>query len=584
MVPLPWRPSFLEFVTRPLHSALVALLVVVAAILLFWRLDGVLLWRDEATTANWGRMMAEQGTWLPWVFDGKQLVVQAPDGHDLNSKLLPAMHTYLQFYVAAASFKLLGADTLTARLPFACLGALTLFVMYRLGVLLFGAGLKPLLLPYFCVFSIYFLSAARQSRYYILVVLAATWLIFEFCRYLRDPDLAGKRSFYVRIACGGVMLYLSNYMAFGGMWAALGLFVLLMRDRLLIRGFFAVSCCMGAVLGIEFWLLHSEFAAVWPAPSDRSLGELYHRAVVFRGRDNWRTVPFLLLAPAAFSFFGPLKRLPNLVRAGMLLSVLLLWSSVLFGFTASEVFRLPKPLFWAGVALCSVIPAVLLYGWTKFGRQSFLARAALLGGLVLLVSPAFGILVGNNSTQHRHYYQIVPAAIILGAILVAELARQRNRRIAAACFVGLAVWPNLNFRIGVDNVVERQFLRDDTHNGPVVDYLRENVGPQETVAFFRNVKGMAIYYHLPELNWVALLDSDAPHNQQFRGRIPDDQFDDYADVDWYVLWTTRGKKPKGLTDAYEKVWEYGYVPERSWWDSGREPRTLTYEFYRRRAE
>ena len=567
-----------------MRVTLVALLVVVASILLFWRLDGALLWRDEGTTANWGRMMAENGTWLPWVFDGEQLVVQAADGHDLNSKLLPAMHTYLQFYVAAASFKLLGANTITARLPFACLGALTLFVMYRLGVLLFGAGLKPLLLPYLGVLSIYFLSAARQSRYYILVVLAATWLIFEFCRYLRDPELAGSRSFYVRIACGGVMLYLSNYFAFGGMWAALGLFVLLIQDRRLIRGFFTVSCVMGTVLGIEFWLLHAEFAAAWPPPGERSLAELYHRAVVNLGRDNWRTVPFLILVPAAFSFFGPLKRLPRLVLAGMLLSLLLLWSPLLFGFTASQVFRQPQALFWAGAALCAVIPAILLYGWAKFGRQSFLAQAALLGGLVLLVSPILAILIGNNSTEHRHYYQIVPAAIFLGAIVIAELARQRNRVIAGACFAGLAVWPNLNFYLGPENVVERQYLADDSHNGPVVEYLREHVGPQETVAFFRNVKGMAVYFHLPELNWVALLDSEAPHNQQFRGRIPDDQFDDYADADWYVLWTPRGQKPKGLTEAYDKVWEYSYLQKRGWWDSDRNPRKRTYEFYRRRGE
>ncbi len=574
-------PNFAERFTRP---ALVALLVVIAATLLFWRLDGALLWRDEATTANWGRMMAENGTWLPWVFDGKQLVVQASDGHDLNSKLLPAMHTYLQFYVAAAGFKLLGADTVTARLPFACLGALSLFLLYRLGVLLFGPGIKPLLLPYLGVLSIYFLSAARQSRYYILVVLAATWLILEFCRYLRDPALAGNRSFYVRIACGGVMLYLSNYLAFGGMWAALGLFVLLIQDRRLIRGFLGVSCVMGAVLGIEFWLLHSEFAAAWPPPGNRSLAELYHRAAANLGRDNWRTVPFLILVPAAFSFFGPLKKLPKPVLAGMLLSVLLLWSSILFGFTTSQVLRLPRPLFWAGLALCGVIPATLFYGWTKFGWQSFFANAALLGGLVLLVSPIVAIAIGNNSTEHRHYYQIVPAAIFLGAIAIAELARQRSLVIAGACFAGLAVWPNLNFYVGVENVVERQFLSDASHNGPVVEYLRENVGPQETVAFFRNVKGMAIYFHLPELNWVALLDSGAPHNQQFRGRIPDDQFDDYADADWYVLWTPRDQQPKGLTEAYDKVWEYSYVQKRSWWDSDLSTRNRTYEFYRRHAE
>ena len=203
---------------------------------------------------------------------------------------------------------------------------------------------------------------------------------------------------------------------------------------------------------------------------------------------------------------------------------------------------------------------------------------------MLLVSPIVAIAIGNNSTEHRHYYQIVPAAIFLGAIAIAELARQRSLVIAGACFAGLAVWPNLNFYVGVENVVERQFLSDASHNGPVVEYLRENVGPQETVAFFRNVKGMAIYFHLPELNWVALLDSGAPHNQQFRGRIPDDQFDDYADADWYVLWTPRDQQPKGLTEAYDKVWEYSYVQKRSWWDSDLSTRNRTYEFYRRHAE
>jgi len=160
---------------------LTLLLVVVSAVLLFWRLDGALLWRDEATTANWARLMAESGSWLPHVFDGRQLIVQSDDGHDASSKLLPAMQSWLQFYVSAAFFGVLGVSEFSARLPYAIFGAIALGLLYRAGILLFGPGVRPLMLPALAVTSVHFLNAARQSRYYAIVVAAACWLLLEFC-------------------------------------------------------------------------------------------------------------------------------------------------------------------------------------------------------------------------------------------------------------------------------------------------------------------------------------------------------------------------------------------------------------------
>ena len=141
-----------------MRAALIVLLVLLGAFLLFWRLDGALLWRDECSTANWARLMVEKGYWAPRVFDGSQLIVQAADGHDFNSGLTPAMQGWLQFYVAAAAFKLFGASTWTARLPFALVGAICLFVFYRLGVVLFGSGLRP------------FLPALSRAAFYLLLV------------------------------------------------------------------------------------------------------------------------------------------------------------------------------------------------------------------------------------------------------------------------------------------------------------------------------------------------------------------------------------------------------------------------------
>ncbi len=563
-----------------MRAALAALVVASTLFLLFWQLDNVKLFRDEATTANWGRLMAENGTWLPWTTDGDQLVVQAADGHDVNSKMLPAMHTYLQFYVAAASFKLLGTNAFTARLPFALCGAAALWVLYRLGVLLFGTGWRPFLLPFLGLLSIDFLNASRVSRYYVLVYLIAAWLLLQLCRYLKNPALAGDRGFYARLAAAGVLLYEANYVSFAGMWCALGLFVLLLGDRRLLRGFFALSGVLAVGLGLEFWVLHSDFAAKWPPESNRTIIEIYERALFSRGRDFWRTVPLLLLLPAAFHAAwrsGPTLSRP--IKAAMGLSLLVALSPLFFPYTRRELSDLP-PAFWVLAVLWVVVPGTLFVLWRR-SQRGVLAQAALLGGLVLLVSPLFTTALGKDEAKQRHYYQIIPAAVLLGGLATSALSSAGRRVPTAVLFGGLLIWPNLTLPVKGGRVVARQLQDDDSVNGPLVDFLRENVRPHEKVAFYRNVKGMAIFFHLPDLNWVALLDSDVPHNRQFRERLPDDQFDDYPDVDWYVVWSARGKRPKGLTSAYRLVWEHSYIRRKDWWNRHRPDRSDKYEVYYR---
>ena len=563
-----------------MRAALAALLVASAAFLLFWRLDAVKLWRDEGTTANWGRLMVENGTWLPWATDGDQLVVQAADGHDVNSKLLPAMQSYLQFYVAAASFKLLGTNTFTARLPFVLCGAAALWVLYRLGVLLFGPGLRSFMLPFLGLFSIHFLYASRVCRYYALVYLIATWLLLEFCRYLKDPALAGESGFYLRLAAAGVLLYEANYLSFGGMWGALGLFVLLNGDRRLLRGFFSLSAILGVVLGAEFWILHSEFAAQWPPDTGASSADLYQRALFTRGRDYWRTVPLLLLPPTAFYVAWRSGRTLSLpIKAAMGLSVVVAASPLFVPYTRGEL-REMGMLPWIWAALWVVVPGTLFVLWRRSERSVF-AQAALLAGLVLLVSPLLTVAFGQNQANQRHYYQIIPAAVLLAGLATSALAGSGRRVPAALLLGGLLLWPNLNYPVKGGRIVARQLRNDDSVNGPLVDFLRDNVRPHEKVAFYRNVKGMAVFFHIPDMNWAALLDSDVAHNRQFRGHLPDDQFDDYPGVDWYVLWSVRGKRPKGLTPEHKLVWEHRYIRRKSWWNRDRPDRFETYEVYYR---
>jgi len=165
------------------------------------------------------------------------------------------------------------------------------------------------------------------------------------------------------------------------------------------------------------------------------------------------------------------------------------------------------------------------------------------------------------------------------------MEKAAGRSAAAALFAGMLVWPVLDWNhFCSEQVLERQFEADDSYNGPFIKFLDENIGPGDRVAFYRNVKGMAAYFYHPEMRWVDLLDVDVPNNQKFRGVIPDDQFDDYRDVDWYVVWDPRGGgSPRHLDERYEKVWEYSYPDRSSWWDRDRTPYVRTYQIYHRAA-
>ncbi len=563
-----------------MYRLLAAALVLLSACTLFWRLDAVPIWRDEATTANWARLMVETGSLMPYVYHDGQLIVQAPDGHDVNSKMLPAMQSYLQFYVTAASFKLLGVSEWSARIPYALLGALTLFVLWRLGVELFGHSVLALSLPALATTSLYFLNAVRQGRYYALVLLATSWLLLEMTRYLKDQRVARERSFYLKLAAIGFLLYFANYVAFVGTWMSLGLFVLWQGDLRLIRNFIGLCAAMELVVIGDFWLLHSEFAGSWPPPESRSLAETYQRILITRGKDYWRHIPLVALVPVGFYLAKEaMERTSRTAKGIAVLALLTVTSGLWLGYR--DIRELPELGFWAWGLACLATPVTFWLIWRKLREHGAWVRIAALASLLLLVSPLLTIAAGKSQTSMRHYYQMMPAAVLLGGLAIAGVQR-RSKVTAGALFVGLAIWPNLDSQLGgTEQVVQRQLLADRSYTGPVLDYLREHLKPGDRVAVVRNVKGMTLYFYFPEMRWVGSLNSDAPHNRQFRGRIPDDQFDDAAGADWYVLWNQREELPKGLTDEYEKVFEYEYTQLQSWWDRASSPSTRKYEIYRR---
>src|SRR5438034_576178 len=160
-------------VTPTVAAATVAV-VLVAACLIFFRLDQRLLWVDEAETALLARSVLIYG--VPRAYDGRNLVSQEV-GREYRADYVWRWTPWLEKYLTAGSFAVLGESTFTARLPFALVGLLSVVSMYTLAVTLFRDRWVGVLTMAFLALSVPFLLHVRQCRYYSLAILAPIWTV-----------------------------------------------------------------------------------------------------------------------------------------------------------------------------------------------------------------------------------------------------------------------------------------------------------------------------------------------------------------------------------------------------------------------
>jgi hypothetical protein len=173
----------------PHRSSLVIVLVIVAvsAFLIFFRLDQRLLWVDEAETALLGRSILAHG--VPTAWDGRNLISQEV-GREFGPDYVWYWTPWLDKYLAATSFALLGESTFSARLPFAILGLLSVVSIYPLGFVLFRDRWIAVLAMAFLALSVPFILHVRQCRYYSAVILCSIWALYFFVGLARGRRLA----------------------------------------------------------------------------------------------------------------------------------------------------------------------------------------------------------------------------------------------------------------------------------------------------------------------------------------------------------------------------------------------------------
>ena len=156
-----------------------ALLAALALVLLLTNLGSDYLWADEGDTAVLASNILKFD--VPKAWDGVTFI-DADFGARENSRLVMVSHPWVQYYVAAASFYVLGENTFAARLPFALAGWLTIVLVYLFVWQITAHRWTAFSASALTVLSVQFLLYSRQCRNYSLHMLFTLWLFWIFFR------------------------------------------------------------------------------------------------------------------------------------------------------------------------------------------------------------------------------------------------------------------------------------------------------------------------------------------------------------------------------------------------------------------
>lgn len=478
------------------------ILAVVLFFAFFWRLDGAYLWRDEATTACWAREMAVSNSVVPKVWNGKQLIVQGSKGHDFNEHFLPSMQGWLQFYVGAITFKLLGASTFTARFPFALLGIIGIYLFYLIFRQLFDSKRTAAIAAFLSIFSLPYLHFVRQSRYYALVLVLTLAIIYEIIKHLRNPEKHNSILFFIRLGILGILLFFTNYFTFGIFWVGLILVIPLIRNKRFTFGLIGSTLAVVALAIPVIVIVHASFLSRAEILSTVYLSDYWDWFKLSYGRIN----PLFPMIP----FLG--------------IGVFLLW---------------------------------------RYPEQTASLKRITLGLWILILSTMIvSVIINKSNAFLRYMLHVIPIAVLLIGIYTYWVYKIFGNKAAWIFFAFIFVYHSLSSVLNhSEAVVKRQFAKNDSYNRPLVEFLRENVKPSEKVAFIINDKGMVAYFYLPDLRWVGILEAFNPYNQVYKTKLPETMFDDYFDIDWVVVWGVRGL-PARVEIGYDLMWNYCYGKNR----------------------
>jgi len=261
--------TFASASLRPLRSHWpLAIIAVIGAVLIFTNLGSDYLWEDEGDTAALASNILKFG--VPKAWDGGAFL-DSDHGARLNRDLVMVTHTWVQYYLTAASFLIFGENTFAARLPFAIAGWMSILFVYLFVWRLFGNRLTAFSAAALLVLSVQFLLYAKQCRYCALNMLLIVWLFWTFFKMKSGRDCA-------LFVLASVLLFHSHPYGLAPV-AALGAMSLIYRPFATQRRWVLLAAPAVALLTLP-WLALSSLASRGSelnTTAAQSLGEFIER-------------------------------------------------------------------------------------------------------------------------------------------------------------------------------------------------------------------------------------------------------------------------------------------------------------------
>jgi hypothetical protein len=229
------------------------LLYSAAAFLLFHNLSGRLMWGDEAATALLAQNIMQYGVPLNNV--GKNVIAEEPSGKSrANEKGVWTWDTWLAYYLTAVSFRLLGATTFAARLPFVLVAFLAVLLVRPTVLSLYKNERIALIATLLLVSCVPFLLHSRQCRYYSIMVFTTLWILYGYNKLVFEKESKGGLHF----ALASITQFYGHLICFFGNLVPLGVHSLIVvaRDRKRFRQL--LPSYAGIAAAILPWVLYSE--------------------------------------------------------------------------------------------------------------------------------------------------------------------------------------------------------------------------------------------------------------------------------------------------------------------------------------
>lgn len=300
-----------------------AVVLLLAAVLLFTNLGRPRMWQDEAETALLARNTVRFG--VPKVWDGTNLITQSY-ALDFDRHLL-FQKAWLPIYAVAASFAVLGEGTARARLPFALCGLVTVWLTWRTARRLSDDRVVALLAAVLLTASLPFILYARQCRWYALAM-ALTLLLIE-----GEDRLEAPRG-WLRFGIPAALLFHVNYLTLTVTLAGL------LAGRVWTRGRTAVSRSLVkgllvlAAAALPWWVAFPPFGFAAESAS-AGVGDLPRRVAWLFSDFNRYLLPLTGVIVLSALFSRDLLRRPWFRRMAVTflvavpLSALPLWSGLI---------------------------------------------------------------------------------------------------------------------------------------------------------------------------------------------------------------------------------------------------------------